>query len=94
VTNVQPDLRFQNSLAVTDSAPQDGDTLREMKICPYFFTYPGTKNTLASKPFDGDKDGSWCKKGQKFADFETGGHTLLHEMTHLDALAKAAGLPE
>jgi hypothetical protein len=65
-----------------------------MKICPYFFTNPSSKQTLASKTFDGDKDGSWCKSGQVFRDFETGGHTLLHEMTHLDAVAKAAGLPE
>jgi hypothetical protein len=86
--------RISTSLAITDAAPQDGDTLREMKICPLFFTYAGTKNTLNSKTFDGDKDGSWCKSGQKFEDFETGGHTLLHEMTHLDAVAKAAGLPE
>jgi hypothetical protein len=86
--------RIPTSLAITDAAPQDGDTLREMKICPLFFTFAGTKNTLNSKTFDGDKDGSWCKSGQKFADFETGGHTLLHEMTHLDAVAKAAGLPE
>lgn len=65
-----------------------------MKICPLFFTAAQTKQNLDSKPYDGDKDGSWCQKGHPFAEFETGGHTLLHEMTHLDALAKAAGLPE
>ena len=52
-----------------------------------------TKNKLDSKGYEKDKRGSWCNRGQKFKDFETGGHTLLHEMTHLDALAKAAGLP-
>ncbi|USW53397.1 Putative metallopeptidase, catalytic domain superfamily [Septoria linicola] len=83
------------SLAITDSAPQlDDGSYREMKICPLFFTAANTKNNLDSKKYDGDKRGSWCQKGQHFKDFETAGHTLLHEMTHLDALAKAAGLPE
>lgn len=82
------------SLAITDAKPQDGDTTREMKICPLFFTADQTKNNLDSKKYDGDKRGSWCQLGQRFKDFETGGHTLLHEMTHLDALANAAGLPE
>lgn len=82
-----------SSLAITDAQPQDGDTPREMLICPLFFTAAVTKNNLNSKKYDGDKRGSWCQTGQKFSDFETGGHTLLHEMTHLDALAKAAGLP-
>lgn len=84
-----------SSLAITDSAPQlDDGSYREMKICPLFFTAANTKNNLDSKKYDGDKRGSWCQKGQHFKDFETAGHTLLHEMTHLDALAKAAGLPE
>ena len=64
-----------------------------MKICPLYFTADVTKNALNSKTYEKDKRGSWCQDGMKFKDFETGGHTLLHEMTHLDALAAAAGLP-
>jgi hypothetical protein len=64
-----------------------------MKIC-LFFTAVETKNRLDSKSYEKDADRSWCKSGQHFKGFGTGGHTLLHEMTHLDALAKAAGLPE
>jgi hypothetical protein len=82
------------SLALTDAKPQDGATPREMKICSLFFRSGLTKKNLDSKKYDGDRRGSWCQEGQRFRDFETGGHTLLHEMTHLDALAKAAGLPE
>lgn len=65
-----------------------------MKICPLFFTADETTRNLASRKYDGDKRGSWCQKDQKFSDFETGGHTLLHEMTHLDAIGKSAGVPE
>ncbi|PSR77685.1 hypothetical protein BD289DRAFT_343295, partial [Coniella lustricola] len=36
----------------------------------------------------------WCKVGAKFKDFSVGGITLLHEMTHLDAVGKLAGYPE
>ncbi|KAL8799068.1 MAG: hypothetical protein Q9182_006164 [Xanthomendoza sp. 2 TL-2023] len=81
------------SLAITDSQPDDGKHAREMKICDLFFTADQTKNNLDSKKYDGDKRGSWCQKGQHFKDFETAGHTLLHEMTHLDSLAQAAGMP-
>ena len=81
------------SLASTDAKPQDGNKAREMTICPLFFRSDQTRNNLDSKKYDGNKRGSWCQLGQHFKDFETGGHTLLHEMTHLDALAKAAGLP-
>ncbi|KAK7711842.1 hypothetical protein SLS64_005113 [Diaporthe eres] len=88
-----PSYSFSVSLAVTDAAPQDGDALREMKLCPLFFTDARTKNNLDSKKYDGDKRGSWCQKGQKFRDFETAGHTILHEMTHLDALGEDAGMP-
>lgn len=84
---------YFNSLAITDSAPQDGDTTREMKICPLFFTSDATRYNLDSKVYQGNKRGSWCQPNQHFKDFETAGHTLLHEMTHLDALARAAGVP-
>jgi hypothetical protein len=84
--------RPNSSLATTDSEPGKNDgSYPEMEICPLFFTAAETKNRLDSKKYD--KDG-WCASGQGFKAFETGGHTLLHEMTHLDALAKGAGSPE
>ena len=85
------------SLAFTDTQPQSGFVggirPQEMIICPLYFTASETKNNLASKKYDGGKRGSWCQRGQHFRDFETGGHTLLYEMTHLDSLCAAAGLP-
>ena len=66
-----------------------------MLICPYFFSAPETAKNLSSKEIIRDpkrRDNSWCQPGQKFSDFETAGHTLLHEMTHLDAVGAAAGL--
>lgn len=81
------------SLAVTDATPQDGNTLRQIKLCPLFFKHDRTKNNLDSKSYKGDRRGSWCQKGQRFRDFETAGHTILHEMTHLDALGEAAEMP-
>ncbi|KAL9611158.1 MAG: hypothetical protein Q9167_004180 [Letrouitia subvulpina] len=82
------------SLAITDSRPQAGDTPREMKICPRFFTAPETKSDLSSKTYDKAERArnSWCKIDPPlFKNFETAGHTLLHEMTHLDAVGRAAG---
>ena len=84
---------MNQSKTITDAKPQEGNKAREMTICPLFFRSDQTRNNLDSKKYDGNKRGSWCQLGQHFKDFETGGHTLLHEMTHLDALAKAAGLP-
>ncbi|KAL8947581.1 MAG: hypothetical protein Q9183_007772 [Haloplaca sp. 2 TL-2023] len=84
-----------SSVAFTDSQPNTGDAegRREMKICPFFFTGARTTRNLNSKKYE-DRRGGWCVTGQRFRDFETGGHSLLHEMTHLDAIGKAAGLPE
>ncbi|OJD37394.1 sgnh hydrolase [Diplodia corticola] len=85
----------KDSLAIADSTKvDDDDTRREIKICPLFFTDDRTKNNLASKSYEVDKRGSWCQTGQKFKDFETGGHTILHEMTHLDVVGKEGDLPE
>lgn len=85
-----------NSLAITDATPRALPAVAQMLICPLFFTAPETAKNLASKSYKtnpGRRDPpSWCSPGQKFSDFETAGHTLLHEMTHLDALGAAAGL--
>ena len=66
-----------------------------MNICPLFFTAKETQNNLDSKNYNtkpARRENSWCKVEQKFSDFETAGHTLLHELTHLDAIGFAAGL--
>ncbi len=84
------------SLAITDATPRALPTVAQMLICPLFFTAPETSKNLESKSYKqnpGRRDPpSWCSPGQRFADFETAGHTLLHEMTHLDAVGAAAGL--
>lgn len=83
------------TFADTDLAPAIDDVpRREIEICPLFFTAAQTANNLDSKTYDGDEPGSWCQTAQKFVDFETAGHTILHEMTHLDAVGVAAGMPE
>lgn len=90
-------ISIANSLAITDSTPRTLPAVAQILVCPLFFTATETKSTLDSKNYKvnpGRKDNSWCKPGQKFKDFETGGHTLLHEMTHLNALGTAAGLSE
>lgn len=68
-----------------------------MIICPPFFTAAETAKTLDSKKIKRNptrRDNSWCQPGARFGDFETAGHTLLHEMTHLNAVGLAAGLSE
>ncbi|KAF2124320.1 hypothetical protein P153DRAFT_252041, partial [Dothidotthia symphoricarpi CBS 119687] len=86
------------SLAITDAVPQDGDTLREMLVCPLFFdpNSKWTKNDLQSRKFIAPKRkaNSWCAPGEKFGFFEVAGLTLLHEMTHFDVIGKAAGVAE
>lgn len=67
-----------------------------MKICPKYFADATTKLSTTSKEYKvnpGRRDNSWCQPGNKFNDFSVGGITLLHEMTHLDALAAVANYP-
>lgn len=79
-----------NSLAITGATPRTLPADAPMLICP-LFTAPETAKDLEAKSYKqklGRRDPpSWCSPGQKFADFETAGHTLL-----LDALVAAAGL--
>lgn len=85
------------SLAITDSTPRSSPEVAEMLICPFFFTAPETAQNLGSKEIiqnPSRRQNSWCQPGPKFSDFETAGHTLLHEMTHLDSAGAAAGLSE
>lgn len=79
----------KDSLAVTDSAPATNTFTPTIRLCPNFFTDIRTTTFLEShtlKRNPGRRDDSWCQPGQPFSFFETGGHTFLHEMTHLDQL--------
>ncbi|KAL0261754.1 hypothetical protein SLS55_003184 [Diplodia seriata] len=83
------------SLAYTNPSPADDDNpVPEMTICPAFFTNAGTKNDLGSKSYIPDKRNSWCQTDYKFKDFETAGHTILHELTHFDAVGDEGDLPQ
>ncbi|KAF2127461.1 hypothetical protein P153DRAFT_398793 [Dothidotthia symphoricarpi CBS 119687] len=68
---------------------------RVVTICPEFFEDERTTRDL---PAAGDTDGlkRYCefKESKKITDFEVGGHTLLHEISHLDSFGIAAGYPE
>ncbi|WEW57133.1 hypothetical protein PRK78_002593 [Emydomyces testavorans] len=87
--------------AYADSTPEsfEGHGLtkgvRTITLCPPFFTDSRTTGNLP--PAD-DQEGlkAYCKfkESKKVMDFEVGGHTLLHEITHLDAFGVAAGYPE
>ncbi|KAI1073904.1 hypothetical protein F5B20DRAFT_586799 [Whalleya microplaca] len=84
------------SFAITDARPQNGDTPREIKICPTFFTHDWTKQSTTSHPYKPNptrREDSWCTPGARFRDFSVGGLVLLHEMTHLDAVGKKASYP-
>ncbi|XDG07193.1 hypothetical protein ABKA04_006808 [Annulohypoxylon sp. FPYF3050] len=67
-----------------------------MRFCPQFFkpeeTTSRNLDTLPYKLNPGRRDKSWCKSGNKFRDFEVGGTTVIHELTHLDEAALRAGL--
>lgn len=68
-----------------------------MKICPKYFTDVTSKlsttDDIYVEPARRNAKG-WCKIGAKFKDFSVGGLTLLHEMTHLDAVGKLAEYPQ
>ncbi|RYP65997.1 hypothetical protein DL769_006163 [Monosporascus sp. CRB-8-3] len=89
--------RTTNSWAITDAQPEANGTPRQMKICPFYFTDAATRQSSTSYewiPNPKRTQRSWCRKEARFRDFSMGGLTLLHEMTHLDALTHAAGYPE
>jgi len=66
-----------------------------------FLLYDPTK-TSPSLPYRNNDASGWCGKkklnddpnvsSQRHQFFATAGHTVLHELTHLDALAQVAGL--
>lgn len=50
-------------------------------ICPAFFQDVETIPSLPDKTFD---QRGWCAPSpHKLGDFSTGGHTLIHELTHI-----------
>jgi len=62
-----------------------------MKLCPYFFTCSESKNDLSSKPFS---EQGWCTPPpHSLVRILTGGHTILHEMTHLSSIGHEALSP-
>ena len=87
------------SLAVTDALPRSKTFMPRIRLCPKFFN-PNTLETkydLGSRDFKknpGRRDNSWCQPGKPFSFFETAGHTILHEMTHLDEIASMFPLPQ
>lgn len=81
----------EGSLALTDSNPPTDTFTPTIRLCRKFFLSdtPETMNNLDSKDFirnPSRRDNSWCQPGKAFSFFETAGHTILHEMTHLDQL--------
>jgi hypothetical protein len=86
------------SLAITDALPRTDKFMPTIRLCPKFFdkNTAETKNDLNSKEFKrnpGRRDNSWCQPGSKFNDIEVAGHTLLHEMTHLDEVGSKHLVP-
>lgn len=78
-----------DALAVTDSAPITDTFTPIIRLCPDFFTDIRTTTFLGDRTLKRDpgrRENSWCQPGKPFSFFETGGHTFLHEMTHLDQL--------
>ncbi|KAI4112291.1 MAG: hypothetical protein LQ345_006539, partial [Seirophora villosa] len=77
----------KGSYAITDpSVPKDDNDYKSIWLCPLFFTGDDTKNDLPDTE-DGDKLKAWCDQ-KDYTLFPTAGSTLLHEITHLDAVAK------
>ncbi|KAL9630443.1 MAG: hypothetical protein Q9204_004718 [Flavoplaca sp. TL-2023a] len=77
----------KGSYAITDSTvPKDDNDHKSIWLCPLFFTGKDTKNDLPDTE-DEDKLKEWCDQ-KDYTLFVTAGHTLLHEITHLDAVAK------
>ncbi|RYP03117.1 hypothetical protein DL765_010596 [Monosporascus sp. GIB2] len=89
--------RTTQSWAITDAQPEEDGTPRQMKICPFYFTDASSSRSTTSHPWIPNPrrtQDSWCRPGARLRDFSMGGLILLHEMTHLDALARVAGYPE
>ncbi|CAL8584536.1 hypothetical protein XPA_010126 [Xanthoria parietina] len=78
----------KGSYAITDATvPKNDQDLKSIWLCPLFFDKgTDTKNDLP-KTDDADALKKWCDQ-KDYTLFPTAGHVLLHEITHLDAVAK------
>ncbi|KAI1213932.1 uncharacterized protein F4807DRAFT_456477 [Annulohypoxylon truncatum] len=86
--------RGKKSLVVTDVGPESSSFTPQMRFCPQFFREPATSRNLDSEPYKLKPkryEESWCKPGYKFLNFEVGGTTIVHELTHLDEAGIRAG---
>ncbi|KAI9811401.1 MAG: hypothetical protein M1826_003191 [Phylliscum demangeonii] len=87
------------SFAHTDPTPESFAVkphvkgIRDITVCAQFLNDPRTKRKL---PTNVQETKAYCehKESKKLHDFEIGGHTLLHEITHLDTYGLVAGLPQ
>ena len=97
------------SVLVTDATPGSATDVKNITVCPSFWTGASTKyllynpsNTSPSPPYRDNTSSGWCGKRAQGGDpnvslrqnqfFATAGHSILHELTHLDPLANLAGL--
>ncbi|KAL9110226.1 MAG: hypothetical protein Q9187_008076 [Circinaria calcarea] len=75
----------KKTYAITDSTvPKEDNDLKSIWICPLFWTGPDSSQDL---PSGQDATDEFCKK-TNYKQYVTAGHILLHEITHLDAVAK------
>lgn len=83
------------SFAITDVKPLTKTHTPSITICPLFFNSDRTRNHLDTLVYlrnPGRRQPSWCKVGEKFKYFEVAGHTILHELTHLNQAGAKGGL--
>ncbi|KAF8242093.1 hypothetical protein K440DRAFT_674456 [Wilcoxina mikolae CBS 423.85] len=75
------------SFMVTDARPEEKGQPRRIDVCPLFFNDERTKRSIHETDF--------CQhpESKKLMKWETGAHTLIHELTHLDSFGKLCGLP-
>lgn len=94
------DANTSSSLAFTDATEAvPADQLKKINLCKSFFTTPSTRFVLPdsqhnenSPPFRDLTSSGWCNKKLTANFYATIGHTILHELTHLDTLGKQTGL--
>ncbi|KAJ7681934.1 hypothetical protein DFH06DRAFT_1314177 [Mycena polygramma] len=74
-------------------AATEGDFTKPPRIafCPHFFESSSTTaRSLSDKPFDAT---GWCTPSRyNLRRLETGGHTILHELTHVPFISDNAGI--
>ncbi|QIW98396.1 hypothetical protein AMS68_003914 [Peltaster fructicola] len=101
-----PTCSSVRSAMVADANVADATTRRTIQVCPRFWTATSSlyllprEESYAVTPYREHE--TWCEKTKRGNDadlsgrenqwYATAGHTVLHELTHLDALARQAGL--